>query len=41
MLTTDDTDEKEMLIESGSTTKSEDINKKEYFTEQENKGNND
>ena len=37
----DDMDKKEILIESGSTKKSEDINKKEYSTEQENKGNND
>ena len=40
MLTIDDIDEKEMLIESGLTKKSEEINKKEYSIEQENKGNN-
>ena len=40
MLTMDDMEENEMLIESGLTKKSEKINKKKYSKEQANKGNN-
>ena len=41
MLIINDRDEKEILIEVESTKNLEDITKKEYFTGQENKGNND